>query len=102
MINIPVLSPVYVSKDNQSVLVNSSVPESHLQKEKNQSIAYHFVREGVARDEWVTSYLNTHNNEDNLLTRIFPSGNKKEHCIFLFIHQIFREACKCETNGFMV
>ena len=41
----------YVQGDDQSVLANTTIPESILSK-KNQSIAYHFVREGVARDEW--------------------------------------------------
>ena len=43
MMGIPVLGPVYISGDNQSVLANSTVPESQLKK-KSQSIAYHFVR----------------------------------------------------------
>ena len=56
MMGIPVLGPSYISGDNQSVLANTSVPESQLKK-KAQSIAYHFVREGVARDEWRTAYI---------------------------------------------
>ena len=51
MMGIPVIGPAYVSGDNQSVLANTTVPESQLKK-KSQSIVYHFVREGVARDEW--------------------------------------------------
>ena len=54
MMGIPVLGPVYISGDNQSVLANSTVPESQLKK-KSQSIAYHFVREGAACDEWRTA-----------------------------------------------
>ena len=41
---------------NQSVLANTTTPDSTLKK-KSQSIAYHFVREGVARDDWRTSYV---------------------------------------------
>jgi hypothetical protein len=54
MMGIPVLGPTYIQGDNQSVLANTTIPESTLKK-KNQSIAYHFVREGVARGEWRTS-----------------------------------------------
>ena len=43
-------APTFIYGDNQSVLFNTSIPESTLKK-KSQSIAYHFVREGSARDE---------------------------------------------------
>ena len=36
--------------DNQTVLANTTNPTSALKKKSN-AIAYHFVREGVARDE---------------------------------------------------
>ena len=50
MFGIPVNGPAYISGDNQSVLANTSIPDSALKK-KNQSIAYHYVREGCTRDE---------------------------------------------------
>ena len=50
MMGIPVDLPSYIFGDNQSVLVNSSIPTSTLKK-KACSIAYHFVREGVTADE---------------------------------------------------
>ena len=37
----------YIFGDNQSMLVNSSMPDSMLRKKSN-SVAYHFVREGTA------------------------------------------------------
>ena len=48
----------------------------HLKK-KSQSITYHFVHEGVARDEWRTLYVNTHENEADLLTMQLPQGEKR-------------------------
>ena len=42
--------------DNKSVLSNISVPTSMLKKKSN-SIAYHFVRKGTARDEWRFDYV---------------------------------------------
>ena len=51
MMGIPCSGPSFIYGDNQSVLSNTSVPDSTLKK-KSQSIAYHFVREGCARDEW--------------------------------------------------
>jgi len=67
--------PAYIYGDNQSVLANTSRPESTLKKKSN-SICYHFVREGCARDEWRTSYVNTHDNVSDLLTKPLPSEGR--------------------------
>lgn len=88
MMGIPVLGPVYIQGDNQSVLANTTVPESTLKK-KSQSICYHFVREGVARDEWRTSYVNTHENEADLLTKLLPTGDKRHNFVRRFLHHIY-------------
>ena len=42
MMGVPVEEPSYIFGDNQSVLNNTSLPESVLKK-KNNAIAYHFV-----------------------------------------------------------
>ena len=65
---IPVDGPCYVYGDNKSVLTNSSQPFSVLKKKSN-SIAYHFVREGSAKDEWRTTYVNTDDNCADMLTK---------------------------------
>jgi hypothetical protein len=57
IMGIPCEGPAYISGDNQSVLANTTIPDSVLKK-KSQSIAYHFVHEGSARDEWRTAYVN--------------------------------------------
>ena len=59
MMGIPVDEPAFIFGDNQSVLANTTMPESTLKK-KTQSVAYHFLRERSARDEWRTAYINTH------------------------------------------
>ena len=51
MMGIPCEDPTFIYGDNQSVLANTTIPDSTLKK-KSQSIAYHFVREGTAQDEW--------------------------------------------------
>ena len=88
MMGIPCEGPVYVSGDNQSVLANTTIPDSTLKK-KSQSICYHFVREGAARDEWRTSYVNTHDNEANLLTKVLPAGEKRHGFVRKLLHHIF-------------
>ena len=88
MMGIACEEPAYISGDNQSVLYNTSIPDSTLKK-KSQSIAYHFVREGSARDEWRTSDVNTHDNEADLLTKMLPAGEKRKGFVRNLLHHIF-------------
>ena len=85
---IPAEGPTCIYGDNQSVLANTTIPDSTLKK-KSQSIAYHFVHEGVARDEWRTSYVNTHDNEADLLTKQLPHGEKRKGFVSKLLHHIF-------------
>lgn len=87
MMGIPVMGPTYIYGDNQSVLYNTTLPDSVLKK-KSQSIAYHFVREGSARDEWRTAYVNTHENPADILTKPL-SGEKREGFVNMILHHIF-------------
>ena len=84
---IAINEPTYVFGDNKSVLVNSSEPHSQLKK-KSSSIAYHFVREGVARGEWKATYLNTHLNPSDLLTKSLPGGEKRTLFTSYFLHYL--------------
>ena len=87
--HIPVEGPTCIYGDNQSVLANTTIPDSTLKK-KSQSITYHFVHEEVARDEWRTSYVNTHDNEADLLTKQLPHGEKRKGFVSInLLHQIF-------------
>ena len=56
MVGITVDAPAFVFGDNQSMLTNASITHPTLKK-KSSSIAFHFVREGVAKSEWRTTYL---------------------------------------------
>ena len=89
MMGIPCEGPAYVEADNQSILTNTTVPESTLKK-KSSSTCYHFVREGVARDEWRTGYVNTHLNEADLLTKQLPAGDKRHNFVRNLLHHVFR------------
>ena len=90
MMGMLVEGPVYIYGDNQSVLANTTIPDSTLKK-KSQSIAYHFVHEGLAWDEWCMSYVNTHDNESNLLTKVLPNGAKCKWFVRNLIHHIYDE-----------
>ena len=88
MMGIPVELPTFVLGDNQSVLVNSSKPHSSLKK-KSSSIAYHFVREGVAKDEWRVAYLNTNLNCADMATKSLPGGEKRTLFTSYLLHYVY-------------
>ena len=85
MMGIRVDEPAFVFGDNQSVLANTTNPASTLKKKSN-AIAYHFVREGCARGEWITTYINTHLNIADLMTKALPSGEKRWSFIHSMLH----------------
>ena len=76
MMGIAIKGPCYVYGDNNSVLINSSVPDSMLKKKSN-SVAYHHTREGTFQDEWRCAYINTHDNPSDLQTKSLPYGEKR-------------------------
>ena len=88
MMDIPVEGPAFVLGDNKSVLANTTVPDSTLKK-KSQSMACHFVHDGVARDEWQTACVNTHDNPADPLTKPLPHGEKRIGFVRMVLHHIF-------------
>ena len=88
MMGISCDDPTFIYGDNQLVLANTTIPDSTLNK-KSQSIAYHFVQEGAAQDEWRTTYINTHENEADLLTNQLPSGEKRKSFVRKLLLHIF-------------
>jgi hypothetical protein len=86
MMGIPVDCHTYVYGDNQSVLANTTMPHSNLKKKSN-AIAFHFVQEGTARDEWRTTYINTHDNPSDMVTKPLSSGEKRrKFCRIVLYH----------------
>ena len=84
MLGIQCQEPTFMYGDNQSVLANTTAPDSTLKKKSN-SIAYHFVREGCARDEWRTTYVNTSDNPADLMTKPLPSGEKRNRFVRMLL-----------------
>ena len=87
MMGIPVKLPTFIFGDNQSVLTNSSKPHSSLKK-KSSSIAFHFVREGVAKDEWRVAYLHTSLNCADMATKSLPGGAKRSLFTSYLLHYL--------------
>ena len=88
MMGIPVNNPVFTYGDNQSVLWNTSVPDSTLKKKSN-SIAYHYVREGA---EW--SYVKTSVNPSDVLAKPVPAGMDRKRKVRLIMYDISRRGVK--------
>ena len=80
--------PAFIYGDNQSVLANTTIPHLMLKKKSN-SIAYHFVREGTACDEWRDTYINTNDNQSSLLTNPFPHGENRTKFYNMLLHHIW-------------
>ena len=74
--------------DNGSVLCNTTLPDSTLNKKSN-SISFHLVREGSAMDEWRTGYINTELNPADLLSKPVKNGESRRTKIRMILHDIY-------------
>jgi len=90
MMGIPVTNPTFVYGDNQSVLWNTSVPDSTLKK-KSSSVAYHFVRKGVAKDEWRTGYVHISFNPSDVMTKSIVNMQDRKRKIRMMLYDIYPE-----------
>ena len=90
MMGIPVSNPTFIQGDNQSVLWNTTVPESSLKK-KSCAVAYHFCREGVAREEWLTSYVNTKLYPSDILTKTIKRISDRIKKVRMLLYDIYPE-----------
>jgi hypothetical protein len=80
MMGVPIDGPTYTFVDNMSVVHNTSAPESTLKKKSN-AIAYHAVREAVAMKELLIGYIPSAMNIADLMTKVLPSGEKRDNLI---------------------
>ena len=90
IMGIPVSNPVFLYGDKQSVLWNTTIPDSTLKKKSN-STAYQFVREGVVRDEWRTQYIKTYANLSKLMTKALPSGINRKRKVWAIMYETYPE-----------
>ena len=87
MMGVPIDGPTYIYGDNMSVINNTSKPESTLKKKSN-SICYHFVREAVAMQECLTTWIPTLRNWADLLTKVM-SGTKRRELVKGVLYDIY-------------
>ena len=88
MMGISVNNPCFVYGDNQSILWNTSIPDSMLKK-KTASVSYHFVREGVSADEWRTAYINTKLNPADIMTKNLSAGENRYRKVRMVLFDIY-------------
>ena len=87
MMGIPISGPSYVLGDNQSVIFNTSRPESTLKKKSN-SICYHAVRESVAMGESLTTHVPTRYNVSDQMTKVLYGAKKREQ-VGMVLYDVF-------------
>ena len=88
MMGIPLLHCCYVYGDNKSVLYNTTLPDSTLKK-KHHSVAYHYVREGCATDEWRTTYVKSNDNCSDICTKSLPAGINRKRKVRSIMYDIY-------------
>ena len=91
MMGINIDEPAIVFGDNKFFSCNTTAPASTLKKKSNaNAIAYHFICEGVACDEWWTAHVNTDKIVADLFTKPL-SGPKQAKFVWMILHHIFPE-----------
>ena len=88
MMGIPVTNLTCIAGDNQSVLWNTSKPDSMLKKKCNL-IAHHCVQEGAAKDEWITGYINTVHNPLDMMTKALKSGENRKRKVSSMLYDLY-------------
>ena len=88
MMGIPMTHNAFVYGDNQSVLWNTSCPDSILRK-KHYGCYYHYIREGCASETWRTSYCTTKWNPSDILTKCTPAGEDRYRKVRFVMYDIY-------------
>ena len=88
---------LYIGDRTIQTKPNTTNPTSTLKKKSN-AIAFEFVREGVARDEWRTAYINTHDNIADMLTKPL-AGEKRRKFVRMVLHHIYPQGSLDEESA---
>ena len=68
MLGVPIDGPVLMLGDNQSVVLNTTVPSSILKK-KHNAVAYHRIREAIAGRICQFVHINSEENLADIFTK---------------------------------
>jgi hypothetical protein len=78
MMGIPLQGPSQILCDNQSVVLNTTLPSSTLKK-KHNAIAYHRVREAVAANVVKVNHIEGKENIADILTKATDGPTFRKH-----------------------
>ena len=87
MMGVAIDGATHVYGDNMSVIKNTSLPESTLNKKSN-AVCYHAVRESVAMGETLTTHIPGAENPADLMTKVL-SGSKRQYLVRNLLHDIY-------------
>ena len=90
MMRVLVNNPAFFYGDNQTVLWDTTTPDLMLKK-KSSLVAYHFVHEGVTKDEWRTGYVKMSENPSDLMTKVILSRIDRKRKISMMLYHIYPE-----------
>jgi hypothetical protein len=77
MLGVPIDGPTSILSDNESVIKNTSAPESTL-KRRSSAINYHHCREAVASGMCRTGWVGTHDNLADIATKSLPGSQRQK------------------------
>jgi hypothetical protein len=77
MFGIPLDGPANVLMDNETVVKNSKIPSSTLQK-KHNAICYHYVQEAVAANIMRIAHIPSEENLADMFTKVLGAQKLKQ------------------------
>ena len=83
-------NPAFIYGNNGSVLWNTTVPESSLKK-KSCAVAYYFCGDGVAKLEWLTTYVKTNLNPSDIMTKSISSLKERIKKVRMLLYDMYPE-----------
>ena len=63
------------------------------------SVSFHHVREVLAFDEWRTTYINTHENVVDLMTKNLPAGAKTTKFCEILLRYLYPSTIEEESSN---
>ncbi len=100
MLGVPLDGPALMLGDNQSVVLNTTVPSSVLKK-KHNVVAYHRVHEAIAGSILVFGHIDLPDNYADLATKSVDKGTFFNLCNKILFRQP-RSTCSKERASPMI
>ncbi len=87
MMGVAIDGATHIYGDNMSVIKNTSMPKSILNKKRNV-VCYHAIRESVAMGETLTVHTSGAENPTDLMTEVLL-GSKRQYLVQNLLHDIY-------------